>query len=57
MKEYKCITCKKKIDNDKGGATRFLCPSCGKYEITRCKHCREIVAKYNCPECQFNGPN
>jgi len=34
-----------------------MCPKCGKYQIIRCKHCREIVAKYKCPECGFVGPN
>ncbi|MEM4711081.1 MAG: zinc finger domain-containing protein [Candidatus Woesearchaeota archaeon] len=51
-----CISCKVSLINNKG-ATRFLCPNCGKYEITRCGKCREIVAKYVCPECGFEGPN
>ncbi len=55
-KELICISCKKKITN-KAGSTKFPCPNCGKYEIVRCKHCREIVAKYECPLCHFVGPN
>ena len=51
-----CISCKKDITNDIG-ATIFMCPSCGKYEIVRCSSCRQIVAKYSCPECGFEGPN
>lgn len=51
-----CISCKSDIANQEGAA-RFNCPGCGKYEIVRCKHCREIVAKYKCPECEFEGPN
>ena len=52
----KCITCKVSLVNNKG-AVKFMCPNCGKYEITRCGKCREIVAKYKCPECGFEGPN
>jgi hypothetical protein len=52
----KCITCKVSLVNNKG-AVKFMCPSCGKQEITRCGKCREIVAKYKCPECGFEGPN
>jgi predicted RNA-binding Zn-ribbon protein involved in translation (DUF1610 family) len=55
-KKKNCISCKKDITNDVG-TTTFLCPKCGKYEITRCKHCREIAAKYICPGCGFSGPN
>ncbi len=51
-----CGACKKRITNVKGTA-KFMCPSCGKYPIIRCKHCREIVAKYKCPGCGFEGPN
>ena len=55
-KEDICISCKKKITNDTG-SVRFICPKCEKYEIIRCKHCREIVAKYKCSNCGFTGPN
>jgi predicted RNA-binding Zn-ribbon protein involved in translation (DUF1610 family) len=51
-----CISCKKDIANNTG-TTTFMCPKCGKYEIVRCRHCREIAAKYTCPECRFSGPN
>lgn len=51
-----CNSCKMDISNNPGSAL-FLCPNCGKYKIIRCKHCREIVAKYKCPECGFIGPN
>ena len=51
-----CVSCKKKITNDAGTA-KFPCPACAKETIVRCKHCREIAAKYTCPECGFSGPN
>ena len=58
MEESKttCTSCKKRISNDTG-ATRFKCPSCSKVEIIRCKHCRQIAAKYTCSDCGFTGPN
>lgn len=58
MEEIKkvCGSCKKRVTNMKG-TTIFMCPSCRKVEIVRCKHCREIVVKYKCPECGFTGPN
>jgi Zn-ribbon RNA-binding protein len=56
VEELKCISCKKPITNDVG-CVKFNCPNCGKYEIIRCKNCREIVAKYVCPNCKFEGPN
>ncbi len=39
------------------GATSFPCPNCGKHIIERSRHSREIVIKYTCPECGFQGPN
>lgn len=51
-----CSSCKKRITNTLG-TTEFKCPNCGKTDIIRCKHCREIVAKYTCPNCEFTGPN
>ena len=54
--QLKCGSCKAIIANI-GGSTKFQCPNCGKSTIIRCKHCREIAAKYTCPECQFEGPN
>ncbi|HII14912.1 MAG TPA: RNA-binding protein [Nanoarchaeota archaeon] len=56
METDKCNSCKKELANEKG-ATRFNCPSCAKYEIKRCRHCREIGTKYTCPQCGFSGPN
>lgn len=56
MAELVCSSCKRRITNTKG-TTRFVCPKCGKFEIVRCGHCREIVAKYKCPSCNFEGPN
>ena len=46
--EIKCISCEKPLTNVVG-SVKFLCPSCGKAEIMRCKNCREIVSKYVCP--------
>jgi len=51
-----CSSCKTPVANMKG-AIKFMCPSCGKTEIWRCAHCREIAARYNCQECGFSGPN
>ncbi|MEA3430668.1 MAG: zinc finger domain-containing protein [Nanoarchaeota archaeon] len=56
MEELHCSSCKKKIAN-LTGSVNFKCPKCGKTTIIRCKHCRQIVAKYRCPECGFEGPN
>lgn len=53
--KIQCISCKKTITGT--GTARFKCPKCGKYEIVRCEHCRDIVVKYTCPECGFIGPN
>jgi predicted RNA-binding Zn-ribbon protein involved in translation (DUF1610 family) len=47
---------RKRITNTLGTA-RFKCPSCGKHEIVRTRHMRQIAAKYKCPECNFEGPN
>ncbi|MBI4438895.1 RNA-binding protein [Candidatus Woesearchaeota archaeon] len=54
--DVSCISCKKRMANVKGAA-RFLCPSCGSYELVRCAHCRETAARYRCPSCSFSGPN
>ncbi len=51
-----CISCKKSIANDIGNV-KFKCPNCGKYEVIRCKECRQTVSNYECPECGFVGPN
>jgi hypothetical protein len=36
--------------------TTFLCPSCGKVTIGRCRNCRDQSVHYKCPECGFTGP-
>lgn len=51
-----CNSCNKKVSSIEN-TTQFKCPSCKKTTIVRCGHCREIVAKYKCPECGFVGPN
>ncbi|MBI2138032.1 DUF1610 domain-containing protein [Candidatus Woesearchaeota archaeon] len=51
-----CISCKSRITN-LAGSTAFPCPQCGKYEVIRCNHCRDLAARYQCPECKFTGPN
>jgi hypothetical protein len=55
-KKLVCISCRKDITNTSGSVV-FKCPSCGKYDVVRCAHCRKIAAKYKCPECNFEGPN
>ena len=56
MTEKICISCKKKIVNDREG-TVFNCPSCSGFEIVRCSYCRVNAVKYHCPACNFIGPN
>ena len=56
MENKKCSALNVRVANDKGSVT-FNCPKCGKYEIVRSRHAREIVAKYTCPGCGFTGPN
>ena len=53
--ELKCNSCKKIISE--GGAVSFKCPNCNDYQIVRCRHCREIAARYVCLLCSFSGPN
>ena len=55
VKNKFCSGCKKSIRNISGSAS-FKCPSCGKYEMIRCDHCRKISTRYTCPECNFEGP-
>jgi predicted RNA-binding Zn-ribbon protein involved in translation (DUF1610 family) len=52
----RCTSCKKELTNE-SGVVRFICPNCGKFEIIRCKDCRNLGIKYECPECGFTGPN
>jgi len=56
MENLTCISCKKRITNTEGVA-QFDCPNCGKAKIIRCKHCRQLAAKFTCPSCNFVGPN
>ncbi|MBI2576482.1 RNA-binding protein [Candidatus Woesearchaeota archaeon] len=56
MEPPTCTSCKQRTTNA-AGSTKFLCPACSKVEIVRCKHCRDIAAKYVCQECNFEGPN
>jgi len=56
MEELKCTSCKTRIASSEGAVT-FTCPKCKKGTVARCRHCREIAAKYKCPECGFEGPN
>lgn len=53
--QKKCISTNARITNDSGSVI-FKCPSCG-YEIIRSKKARQIVSKYVCPKCGFEGPN
>ncbi|MCB9358338.1 RNA-binding protein [Candidatus Woesearchaeota archaeon] len=39
------------------GNVTFKCPACGKEEIIRSKHDRQIAAPYKCSKCGFEGPN
>ncbi|MBN1386586.1 DUF1610 domain-containing protein [Candidatus Woesearchaeota archaeon] len=56
MDKKVCLSCNTRITNEKG-STQFPCPKCGKYNIIRCTHCREIATRYTCPNCGFSGPN
>ena len=44
------------ITNDVG-AVQFPCPQCLEEVIVRSRNARQIVAKYVCPKCGFEGPN
>ncbi len=39
------------------GSVTFSCPQCGKQEITRSFHERQLATKYVCRSCGFEGPN
>ncbi|MEW5896375.1 MAG: zinc finger domain-containing protein [Nanoarchaeota archaeon] len=56
MEARRCISTKKKIDNDPGAVT-FKCPRCSDYEISRSTYARKNAIKYSCPRCGFTGPN
>jgi len=44
------------LTNDEGGVS-FFCPNCLKAKISRTGNDRQIVTKYTCPNCGFEGPN
>lgn len=46
----------KSIANDVG-SVQFPCPQCGEEMIVRSKNARQIVTKYTCSKCGFEGPN
>ncbi|MCD6523237.1 MAG: DUF1610 domain-containing protein [Candidatus Diapherotrites archaeon] len=48
----KCVSCKREVTDN---YIKFKCPNCGR-EIIRCHNCREIAARYTCPECGLEGP-
>lgn len=54
--EKRCISTNERLTNSVGSVV-FKCPNCADYEIIRSKKAREIVAKYVCPKCGFEGPN
>ncbi|MFH1850177.1 MAG: zinc finger domain-containing protein [archaeon] len=56
QEQLQCGSCKNRITNTTG-VVEFLCPSCGKVVIIRCKKCRVLATPYSCPECGFTGPN
>lgn len=44
------------VAND-DGSVMFPCPQCGEEAVVRSKHSRQIVTKYVCSKCGFEGPN
>ena len=46
----------KSLTNNVGGVT-FKCPQCLKEVISRTGNDRQIVTKYTCQSCGFEGPN
>lgn len=56
MEKVKCTSCKVEVVNKPGSAS-FKCPNCGKADIIRCFHCRELGTRYACKSCSFVGPN
>lgn len=55
-KVIKCSSSKEELSNNKGSVI-FKCPKCGKADIIRSYHSRELGTKYVCPACEFEGPN
>jgi predicted RNA-binding Zn-ribbon protein involved in translation (DUF1610 family) len=44
------------VANDNGSVI-FPCPKCGEEDIVRSMNSRQIVVKYTCSKCGFEGPN
>ena len=53
--EVLCSTSKQNIAND-SGSVQFKCPKCSKVTVIRSSHSRQIVSRYECQECGFEGP-
>ena len=51
-----CTSTKVNVANN-NGTVIFKCPACKESDIVRSKNAREIVVKYKCPSCGFEGPN
>jgi predicted RNA-binding Zn-ribbon protein involved in translation (DUF1610 family) len=43
-----CSSCRKPFTPGEYGV-EFPCPNCGKVTIRRCKKCRKLGVKYECP--------
>jgi len=50
-----CTSCNRPVKPGEK-ATAFPCPSCGRYEIVRCRKCKVMSVPYTCPVCGFTGP-
>jgi len=50
-----CTSCNREIAQGER-AVRFHCPSCGNFEIWRCRKCKRLSNPYACPQCGFRGP-
>lgn len=55
MEELKCTSCGMNVLAKKN-FVKFMCPKCGKLEITRCSTCKSLGTKYTCKDCGFEGP-
>ncbi|MBU5557494.1 MAG: zinc finger domain-containing protein [Candidatus Aenigmatarchaeota archaeon] len=38
------------------GFVKFNCPQCAGTTIIRCRRCKKLSNRYNCPACGFEGP-
>ncbi len=52
--EHRCSSCG--ISLTTRGSVTFVCPSCGKGIIGRCRQCRDQSVPYICRVCGFQGP-